>query len=82
MQQLALFLQLCVMLNIVVMSKEAVTCDWKLPGASAFARSQIPLAYSDAFEGSFEDRSSTFPVILVYISITSSTVVSKWEVAS
>lgn len=40
------------------------------------------LIYAAAFEGSFEDRSSTFPVILVYISITSSTVVSKCEVAS
>ena len=38
--------------------------------------------YCAAWEGSFEDRSSTLPVILVYISSTSSTVVSKCEVAS
>ena len=38
--------------------------------------------YCAAWEGSFEDRSSTLPVIRVYISSTSSTVVSKCEVAS
>ena len=38
--------------------------------------------YCAAWEGSFEDRSSTLPVMRVYISSTSSTVVSKCEVAS
>ena len=76
-----------VLYDLVFMSscQEVTPCMMLMslpPAPQPLQGPQMPLAYSVAFEMSFEDRSSTLPVILVYISITSSTVVSKWEVAS